>query len=64
MSASIQFVWVGFIKHFAQWKNEEGRAGQPANGTEIERKNQGNHVSTVCLWWVGDFVVIYLSTSQ
>jgi len=40
---SLQFVWVGFIKHFAQWKNkEERRTGQLANGTEIgrEKNNQ------------------------
>lgn len=47
MSMSLEFVWVEFIKHFAQWKNKEkGRVGQLANGTEIERKNQGNPVST------------------
>lgn len=43
MSMSLQFVWVGFIKHFAQWKNkEERRTGQLANGTEIgrEKNNQ------------------------
>lgn len=49
MSMSIWFVWFGFFKHFVQWKNkEEGRAGQLANETELERerKESGQSHST------------------
>lgn len=50
MSMPLRFVWFGVFKHFVHWKNkEEGKAGQLANETELERergKNQGNRIST------------------